>query len=48
MRYVHDFFFLFSHNIDFIKIENMNVIDIVRLINVYNHTEGDNECVPKR
>lgn len=41
-------FFLFSHHIDFIKIENVNVIDIIELINVYNHTEEDNERVPKR
>jgi len=40
-------FFLFSHHIDFIKIENMDVIDI-GLINVYNYTDEDNECVLKR
>jgi len=49
-RYVHDFFFVFDHItlISFIKIENMDIIHFVELVNFYNRAEENNERVPKR
>lgn len=46
-RYFHDFFFVFDQIIliSFIKIENM---DIIELVDFYNRAEENNERVPKR